>query len=128
MNDTSNPESNIVPVVFDQRREIERNLPNPAKVDGMLKGLAGYPPRSYRECYYYLTHKGVLMIVRSWKNAELWDLFLENMLIEEGYYSAEAAADHANRHDFGSDVRGIPVKGLHISADLQRWTNHKVWC
>jgi len=127
MNDASNPKSKIVPVIFDQRREIEKNLPNPATVDNLLSSLPGYPPKSSRECYYLTRHKGILMIARNWKHRERWDLFLNDVLIEEGYDSADAAADCAYRHDFSSEDRDYPIKGLHIPADLQQWTKYKVW-
>lgn len=117
MNNALKPE-NIVPLDFDRCRRGENKLWGSADVAALLERLPGYEPRWRRRCFYYPTHKRILMIVESEEVSDEWVFYCGTILIRRGFSSADDAADWAHRYRKDSEQ----LKGLYVPPDLAPWT------
>jgi hypothetical protein len=77
------------------------------------------------ECYCFKTPKGWLRIVQSQKNAPLWDLYLNHLLIRPDYRDPWQAAADASNSDFGDDDLDMLLRFVTVPADLERWRKEK---
>jgi hypothetical protein len=75
-----------------------------------------------RDCYFYSSRLGEVVICRNEERPSLWDLWIgEKLICPQHYNCPEEAALRASERDFGDEELNKTYVGLRVPENLDEW-------